>query len=101
MQSKQNASIFEAGTRYRLHDATLSNEEIASRLSSNFFVGSGSIAYENQGQPPGTFWVGGNGMTSGYLIAIRTAENEVTFVWPFYHSKLKQAILTIAEPVNL
>lgn len=102
MSIKPNASIFETSSKYRLYNAALTNEEIASHLSGDSLrslINSGEIAYENQGQPPGTFWAGGNGMTWGYLIAVRTAENEIVFLWPFFHSKLEQVMLAIAEPI--
>ena len=95
MPMKPNASISESGRKYYLRDATLTNADIASHLTGSDLVNAGDDM-GGQGQPPGTFWIGGNGRTWGRLVAVRTATDEVVVLCPF-HSSLGQKMLAIGD----
>jgi hypothetical protein len=82
MPTNPNASISESGRKYYLRDATLTNEDIAEHMTGSSLVNAGD-RMDNQGQPPGTFWLGGNGRTWGRLIAVRTAADEIVVLSPW------------------
>lgn len=91
---KLNTSIYEAGRKYYLRNATLTNEDIALHLTGNYHVTAGDDM-GGKGQPPGTFWIG-DGRTGGRLVAVRTANDEVVVLCPF-HSSLGQKMLVIGD----
>ncbi len=93
---KPDASICEAGRKYYLRDATLTNADIALHLTGTNHVTAGDDM-GGEGQPPGTFWIGGS-RTGGRLVAVRTANDEVVLC-PF-HSSLGQKMLAIGDFVT-
>ena len=91
---KPDASICEAGRKYYLRDATLTNADIALHLTGTNLVKAGDDM-GGQGQPPGTFWIG-SGNTCGRLAAVRTAADEIVVLCPF-HGSLGQKMLAIGD----
>ena len=71
MPTKPDASISSTGRKYHLRCATIANTDIALHLSAGSrYVTAGDVM-DGEGQPPGTFWIGGR------LVAVRTVDNEV------------------------
>lgn len=88
------ATIFESGRKYRLHNPTMTNADIASYLTGRTF----SFFKEGNevNQPLGTFWVSEDGGAWGRLVAIRTSGVEITVLRPF-HDTVGFLMLAIAD----